>query len=89
MAQFVSFVGTQIMGTLNPILGIMNTKKPPKDFLLLYTGKTEKQAKKICEWLSQKFNSITVQNKGIPGSFNIDDISLNKNEEIFLIFLEV
>lgn len=79
MAQFVSFVGTQIMGTLNPILGVMGRKGHPENFLLLHTPVTINQAEKITNWLLKRFPGINIQKEEVPSNLSIDKIPFEKN----------
>ncbi len=83
MAQFISFVGTQVMGTINSILGVMNSKEPPKGCLLLYTPQTQVQTEKIRKWLSQRFDNVKIQVIEVSLSFDIKDIPLSRTEKIY------
>ncbi len=86
MAQFISFVGTQVMGTLNPLLGVLNLQTPPEDILLLPTDRTKPQAEKICSLLEAKkelFPDIKVNISPINLIVNVDEISIREDEDVY------
>ncbi|MGC8739791.1 MAG: hypothetical protein ACP5UA_14270 [Candidatus Hydrogenedens sp.] len=63
MAQFISFVGTQVMGTLNSALSVLNLEKSRCKFLLLHTEITAEQTDKISSQLLKQNPKLEIQNK--------------------------
>ncbi len=83
MAKFVSFVGTQVMGTFNPALSVMNLREPIYKFLFLYTDTTIGQTEKIISLLLKQNPELEIQKQNVSITFDLQNFPIDKNEEIY------
>ncbi len=61
MATFVSVVGTQVMGTLNPLLALLDEQIKIDKVLLLYTNKSKEYAERLVPWIKEYYPNIKIE----------------------------